>query len=94
MNSIDKLKHVIQKVQEELDTGDTELFNERAEQLVKQCGRNELMAVGCKVVTLPSGKEYIELPYDGLSKKRLSKLFEQLGTSAAAVHLDEMLPVE
>lgn len=94
MDSIQKLKWVIQNVQAVLDTGESELYNDAAKELIKKCGRNELMAVGCKIVILPSGKEYIELPYDGLSKKRLSKLFEQLGTSAAAVHLDDMLPVD
>ena len=94
MDPISKLKSVIQNVQEALDTGESQLFNEAAQELIRKCGRNEIMAVGCKIVKLPSGKEYLELPEDGLSKKRLSKLFEQLGTSAAAVHLDDMLPVD
>ena len=94
MDPVKKLKSVIQNVQEILDTGKTEVFNEAAEELMRKCGRNELMAVGCKIVTLPNKKQYVELPYDGLSKKRLSKLFEQLGTTAAAERLDDMLPVD
>lgn len=94
MDSVAKLKSVIQSVQEVLDTGKVEVFNDAAQELIRKCGRNELMAVGCKIVMPPTRREYIELPYDGLSKKRLSKLFEQLGTSAAEVHLDDMLPVD
>ena len=94
MDPVNKLKSVIQNVQEVLNKGKVEIFNEEARDLINKCGRNELLAVGCKIVILPNKVEYVELPYDGLSKKRLSKLFEQLGTSAAEVHLEDMLPVD
>ena len=94
MEPVAKLKSVIRQVSELLDQGKMEVFNEEADSLIRRCGRNELMSVGCKIVILPNRKEYIELPYDGFNKKRLGKLFEQLGTSAAEVHLEELLPVE
>ena len=94
MDPVAKLKSVIANVVEVYEQGKVEVFNAEAEELMRKCGENELMAVGCKIVRLPSGKKYVELPYDGLSKKKLVKLFEHLGTSAAAENLDDMLPVD
>ena len=94
MDEVAKLKSVISHVVDIYEQGKVEVFNEEAQELIRKCGRNELMAIGCKIVHWPTGKEYIELPYDGLSKKRLNKLFVQLGTSAYAEKLDDMLPVD
>ena len=74
----ERINKTVAKINELIDKGKFDIYGQEYEDLISQYGANELMVLGCKMCKTPTGIKHIEIPYHGISKRRLNKAFETL----------------
>ena len=74
----ERIKRTIAKINELIDQSKFDIYGQEYEDLINEYGRNELMILGCKLCKTPTGIKHIEIPYHGISKRRLDKALETL----------------
>ena len=77
-NIEERINKTIAKIEQLRDRCKFDIYGEEYEAIIKEYGANELMILGCKLCKTPTGIKHLEIPYHGISKRRLDKALETI----------------
>lgn len=78
INVKERIDRTIAKIEQLREQSKFDLYGKEYEDIISEYGANELMILGCKLCKTPTGVKHIEIPYHGISKRRLDKAVENL----------------
>ena len=74
----ERIDKTIAKINQLIEEGKFSIFGQEYEDIIKEYGVNELMILGCKICKTPTGIRHLEIPYHGVSKRRLNNALNTL----------------
>lgn len=74
----ERINRTVAKINSLIDKGKFDIYGQEYDDLINEYGANELMILGCKMCKSPNGVKHLEVPYHGISKRRLNKALETL----------------
>ena len=74
----ERIKKAVAKINQLIEKGEFSLYGQDYIDMVNEYGINELMVLGCKLCETPTKIKHLEIPYHGISKRRLDKALETL----------------